>query len=176
VKADSPPEFCLLACENFIGAYCSVTKYTLNETFYITIDNFLGGISIAKKIQLPVFKTKDEEFDILKQSKPNIQSEDPYNQEKKEWIFICGSDLLKQSFQDGYDSDERYVNERAESDSGIHAYLPFFCIIFLIRFLNMLMSKPIPIPPIHEKNSLPIPLIQKQISNTEVGIAKNNYK
>jgi hypothetical protein len=258
VKADSPPEFCLLACENFIGAYCSVTKYTLSETFYITIDNFLGGISIAKKIQLPVFKTKtkDEDFDILKQSTPNIQSEDPYNQEKKEWIFICGSDLLKQSFQDGYDSEERYVNERAESDfpgftfgddsfdridspnkyllqqsySITNAYcanhrydkyecylvidnylgkhkiiklipninqvilqesnsrnysigrwyprlLAFFSVsFFLIGFLNMLMSKPIPIPPIHEKNSLPIPLIQKQISNTEVRIAKNNYK
>lgn len=116
VKADSPPDFCLLACENFIGAYCSVTKYAPSEMFYITIDNFLGGISIAKKIQSPVVMTEDEDSDILNQSNPIVKSTHSYRQDKSGWISICGSDLLKQSFQDGYDCEERYVNERAESD------------------------------------------------------------
>jgi hypothetical protein len=116
IKADSPPEFCLLACQNFTDAYCSVPRYISNGTFYITIDNFLGGISIAKKIHPPVVVIEDEDSDSLKQSTPNVRSEDPYAQDKRAWIFLCGSNLLKQSFQDGYDCEERYVNERAESD------------------------------------------------------------
>lgn len=115
-RTDSPPEFCLKACGEVDGSYCSNSRYQKNK-YFLTVEDYLGKHTIVKEIidLAPVpasalVKIIEEDFDLdVKSTNEKI---DKYECEKKDWIFSCGSDVLQQSVIYGYDSTDRYVRER----------------------------------------------------------------
>jgi hypothetical protein len=122
-KSDSPPAYCLRACNEIVGSYCSEDRWG-DEDYYLTIDNYLGENKIFKKIIEPS-KVIEVESNLgfedveLGLEGCNVFSEgasntfDPYESDKRDWIFSFGSDLLQRSIVSNYESDIRYVLERA---------------------------------------------------------------
>ncbi len=115
-KTDSPPDYCLEACSSILGAFCSHRLYRMGNghPYYLTIDNYLGEYTIVKEIIEPNFEDLSE-IEIRLNSQENIPAlalVDPREIEKSEWILFCGSDLLKDSYLDGYTSEDLYFRER----------------------------------------------------------------
>ena len=113
-RTDSPPEFCLEACGEVDGSYCSNSRYQKNKYFF-TVENYLGKHTIVREIAAPaptpaLVEIVEEDFTLEVESTNGEL--DSYECEKKDWIFSCGSDVLQQSFVAGYDSTDRYVRER----------------------------------------------------------------
>ena len=113
-RTDSPPDFCLEACSEMSGSYCSSDRWNKNK-YYLTVDDYLGEHTIVKEITAParsiaLVEIVEEEFS-LEVENTNLEF-DSYECEKKDWIFSCGSDVLQQSVVYGYDSTDRYVRER----------------------------------------------------------------
>jgi hypothetical protein len=121
-KSDSPPAYCLKACSEIVGSYCSEDRWG-NKDYYLTIDNYLGENKIVKKIIAPteVIEAKSNLFEDVKldSKESNLSIEEnnnilnSYESDKRDWIFDFGSDLLQYSIVSNYESDIRYVSERA---------------------------------------------------------------
>jgi hypothetical protein len=122
-KSDSPPAYCLRACSQIVGSYCSEDRWG-DKDYYLTIDNYLGENKILKKIIEPpkvieaennlVFEEIElgiEDYNISSEAASNTL--DCYESDKRDWIFSFGSDLLQRSIVSNYESDIRYVLERA---------------------------------------------------------------
>ncbi len=108
-KTDSPPAYCLKACIEIVGSYCSEDCWRDKE-YYLTIDNYLGKHKIVKKIVAPI-KAVDSELSLA--VRESNDACDGYESDKRDWIFNFGSDLLQLSIVSNYESDIRYVLERA---------------------------------------------------------------
>jgi hypothetical protein len=105
-KVDTPSKKCLRACDYYEYSYCSNDK----KDYYITIDNYLGRYQLVKFID-PNLKITKVEFPIKV-----IDSAITGTDDKEEWIFEHGSDLLQQSLMAGYDCKDRYLQERIAVD------------------------------------------------------------
>jgi hypothetical protein len=103
-KVDTPNEKCLYACLPYEGSHC----VSNNKDYYIAIDNFLGKYQLRKPIDLSA------EILYLKPSiKPaQLSSAIETTDDIKEWAFEYGSNLLQESIVAGYDSTDRYLQER----------------------------------------------------------------
>jgi hypothetical protein len=99
-KADSPPEFYFNTCLAIDNSYC--TEYS--DDYYITIDNYLGKHKIVSKIKPPINTS----------TSLSIKESNLYELEKKDWIFLYGSDLLQRSIVLSFDANERYLQERLQ--------------------------------------------------------------
>ncbi|WP_157259998.1 hypothetical protein [Chamaesiphon minutus] len=98
-RVDTPNERCFHACANYEYAHCSADR----ENYYITIDNYLGKYQLIKLI--------GSSLELSTVAVP-IGSLD----NKEDWIFEYGSNLLQQSFMAGYDCNDRYLQERVTRD------------------------------------------------------------
>lgn len=98
-KVDTPNQRCFDACSHYEYAHCSVDR----ENYYITIDNYLGKYQLIKFI--------DSALELTAVESPTDSIED-----KENWIFEYGSNLLQQSFVAGYDCNDRYLQERVTRD------------------------------------------------------------
>jgi hypothetical protein len=98
-KVDTPSERCFLACLEYKYAHCSSDR----GNYYITIDNYLCKYQLIKLIDISIEITSVAD---------SIGSID----DKENWIFEYGSNLLQQSFMAGYDCNDRYLQERVIYD------------------------------------------------------------
>ncbi|WP_373545339.1 hypothetical protein [Chamaesiphon sp.] len=116
-KTDSPPAYCLRACSGVVDSYCS-KNYWDHKDYYLTVDNYLGKHTIVKKIVAPAEVVKSTLSSTV-QEKDDIS--DPYESDKRDWIFNFGSDLLQRSIVSDYSADLRYVEERVATEHpGFH--------------------------------------------------------
>lgn len=99
LKVDTPNEICFQACANYERAHCSADR----ENHYLTIDDYLGKYQLIKLI--------DCSLEITTVEFPVGSIDD-----KEDWIFTYGSNLLQQSFMAGYDCNDRYLQERVYRD------------------------------------------------------------
>jgi hypothetical protein len=102
-RVDTPSARCLEACSNYNYAHCSSHQ----ENYYITIDDYLGKYQLIKLIDSSIEATPVE---------LPVGSID----DKENWIFEHGSNLLQQSFMAGYNCNGRYLQERV-----VHEYPGF---------------------------------------------------
>lgn len=108
-KTDSPPAYRLKACIEIVGSYCSENCWRDKE-YYLTIDNYLGKHTIVKKIAAPI---EAVDYGISLAVRESNDTANSYESDKLDWIFNFGSDLLQRSIVSNYESDVRYVLERA---------------------------------------------------------------
>jgi hypothetical protein len=98
-KVDTPDRQCFQACARYEYAHCSSDR----ENYYITIDDYLGKYQLIKLI--------DTTLEITTLACPLGSIDD-----KEDWIFEHGSNLLQQSFMAGYICNDRYLQERIDRD------------------------------------------------------------
>jgi hypothetical protein len=98
-RVDTPDRRCFQACARYEYAHCSAN----GENYYITIDDYLGKYQLIKLIDAAVETTA---------LACPIDSID----DKEDWIFEYGSNLLQQSFMAGYVCNDRYLQERVACD------------------------------------------------------------
>jgi hypothetical protein len=115
-QVDTPPSYCLEACRTVEGSYCGQYRYA-SSTYYLTIDKYLGSYQIAKEIVSPSREIKQKtEFEKLFEPSELLKPEESISEEKEDWIFLNGSDLLQKSTLAGYDVKDRYLKERLQSE------------------------------------------------------------
>jgi hypothetical protein len=98
-RVDTPDLRCFQACTRYEYAHCSSN----GANYYITIDDYLGKYQLIKLI--------DSAWEITTIACPIGSIDD-----KEEWVFEHGSNLLQQSFAAGYTCNDRYLQERVARD------------------------------------------------------------